>query len=60
MNASMKTIVCIGIFFLMQTIQAQSKNIFFDRAFWKAKPTIAKIEEKIKEGNSATKRNVKA
>lgn len=53
----MKTIVCIGIFFLMHTMQAQSKNIFLDRAFWKTKPTIAQIEEKITEGNSATKLN---
>ena len=57
MNASMKRIVCIGIIFLMQTMQAQSKNIFLDRAFWKSKPTIAQIEEKITEGNSATKLN---
>lgn len=41
----------------MSTIQAQTKNIFFERSFWQGKPTIKVIEEKIKEGNSATALN---
>ncbi|WP_394420791.1 ankyrin repeat domain-containing protein [Tenacibaculum mesophilum] len=41
----------------MSTIQAQTKNIFFERSFWQEKPTIQLVEEKIKEGNSATALN---
>ncbi|WBX77710.1 ankyrin repeat domain-containing protein [Tenacibaculum ovolyticum] len=38
-------------------LQAQTKNIFFDRAFWETTPTIATIDQKIKENNSATALN---
>lgn len=57
MKAATKMMLGIGFFLLMQTIEAQSKNIFLDRAFWKTKPTIAQIEEKITAGNSATALN---
>lgn len=38
-------------------LQAQSKNIFWERAFWKTNPTIEIVEQKIAEGNSATSLN---
>ncbi|CAM1352959.1 ankyrin repeat domain-containing protein [Tenacibaculum insulae] len=42
---------------LVTLLQAQTKNVFFDRDFWKTKPTIAVIEQKIAENNSATQLN---
>lgn len=35
----------------------EKENVFLQRDFWKTKPTIAQIEEKIKEGNNATALN---
>ncbi len=42
---------------LISSIQAQTKNIFLDRSFWKNNPTVELIEQKIKEGNDATASN---
>ena len=39
------------------TINAQTKNTFLERAFWKSNPTISQVEQKIAEGNSPTKLN---
>lgn len=43
--------------FIASMIQAQTKNIFFDRAFWKTEPTVAIIDQKIKENNNAVALN---
>lgn len=43
--------------FLVCAINAQTKNVFFERDFWKTNPTIKTVEEKIKEGNDATALN---
>jgi len=42
---------------LISSIQAQTKNIFLERSFWKNTPTVELIEQKIKEGNDATASN---
>jgi len=42
---------------LVSTIQAQTKNVFFERSFWQNNPTIELVEQKIKEGNNATALN---
>ncbi|CAM1361602.1 ankyrin repeat domain-containing protein [Tenacibaculum xiamenense] len=47
----MKTHVILLFLFLSFGINAQEKNIFLDRDFWKGKPTIAQIKQKIKEGH---------
>jgi len=41
----------LGIF---QNVSSQKKNDLLDRSFWKGQPTISEIEQKIKEGHSAT------
>ncbi|CAM1335060.1 ankyrin repeat domain-containing protein [Tenacibaculum aestuariivivum] len=38
--------------FLVSILQAQTKNVFLDRDFWKTKPTVAIIDQKIKENNN--------
>ncbi|MCT4698177.1 ankyrin repeat domain-containing protein [Tenacibaculum haliotis] len=38
--------------FITSMLQAQTKNVFLDRAFWKTKPTVAIIDQKIKENNN--------
>ncbi|QTE23827.1 ankyrin repeat domain-containing protein [Polaribacter cellanae] len=54
----MKKPIFIIIFVLLATfIQAQTKNVFLGRDFWKSNPTIDKVEQKINEGNSATALN---
>ncbi len=35
----------------------KTKNIFLDRAFWKAKPTLELVKEKVKEGNDPSEYN---
>lgn len=46
------------IFVLSNLItNAQTKNIFLGRDFWKSNPTIEQVEAKIKEGNSPTEMN---
>ena len=37
-----------------QTLSAQTKNIFYERSYWKSNPSLEDIKSKIKEGNSPT------
>ncbi len=53
----MRTTLFLVLFCSIYTINAQTKNIFIGRTFWKTDPTIAQVEQKIKEGNSATTLN---
>ena len=54
----MKTIQFFILFLLGTSISpAQSKNIFWDRSFWKTNPSIETVEAKIKEGHSAAALN---
>ncbi|CAL2077976.1 ANK_REP_REGION domain-containing protein [Tenacibaculum sp. 190524A05c] len=44
--------------FVSMLLQAQkSKNIFLERSFWKSKPTLALVKQKIAEGNDPTQLN---
>ncbi|ARV14144.1 ankyrin repeat domain-containing protein [Polaribacter sp. SA4-12] len=43
--------------FFAQRRGPKSENVFHDRAFWKTKPTVKVVKQKIKEGNDATKSN---
>lgn len=51
MKKIISTILLIGI---ISVLQSQTKNAFLSRAFWKTNPTIKQVEQKIKEGHSAT------
>ncbi|WP_194766885.1 ankyrin repeat domain-containing protein [Tamlana sp. I1] len=42
---------------LANVVLAQTKNVFLERDFWKENPSLELIEQKIKEGNSATEAN---
>ncbi|OSY87687.1 hypothetical protein WH52_09660 [Tenacibaculum holothuriorum] len=53
---ALKSIVLLFLFFISTSLVAQ-ENIFIGRSFWKIKPTIAQVEEKIKEGNSPSQLN---
>lgn len=57
MKNSIKKILFLGLLILISTVNAQSKNIFLDRTFWKTNPTISQVEQKITDGNSATELN---
>ena len=57
MKNSIKTLLFLNFFCVIYTINAQTKNVFLDRAFWKTNPTINQVEVKITEGNNATKLN---
>ncbi len=48
-----KTIVIICMIFV-SALQAQTKNVFLDREFWKTNPTIEIINQKITEGNDVS------
>ncbi|WP_025664302.1 ankyrin repeat domain-containing protein [Aquimarina megaterium] len=51
----MNTIKLLAAFLLfVNVIQAQTKNVFLEREFWKTNPSIEVIDQKITEGNSAT------
>jgi ankyrin repeat protein len=52
-----KSVFTITLILLVTLIQAQTKNEFLGRTFWKKNPTIALVEQKIRAGNSATKLN---
>ncbi|MGG6232013.1 ankyrin repeat domain-containing protein [Tenacibaculum sp. SDUM215027] len=45
--------ITFALVLFISAIQAQTKNIFFERSFWQEKPTIELVEQKIEEGNSA-------
>jgi len=49
--------IILAFTLLVNVLQAQTKNIFFDRAFWETTPTIATIDQKITKNNSATALN---
>lgn len=54
MKKTVYTIIFIGF---VNILQAQTKNIFLERSFWKTNPTIETIEQKITTENNATKLN---
>ncbi|WP_299104196.1 ankyrin repeat domain-containing protein [uncultured Tenacibaculum sp.] len=53
----LKTFVLMSLLTISSSIVSQNSNIFLQRDFWKTKPTIEIVEQKIKEGNSATQLN---
>jgi ankyrin repeat protein len=57
MKNLIKPILFLALLSAINTVNAQSKNIFIGRTFWKTNPTISQVEQKIKEGNNATKLN---
>ncbi|MDY0779378.1 ankyrin repeat domain-containing protein [Tenacibaculum sp. IB213877] len=57
MKDIMKSILLTCFLAFSLLLNAQTKNIFLDRAFWKNNPTIEQVEQKISEGNSATALN---
>ena len=57
MKKSLRAIAFLGLFCISNIVSAQTKNIFLGRTFWKTNPTISQVEQKISEGNSATKLN---
>jgi len=57
MKNLMRTVLFLVLFCSVYTLNAQTKNIFLERTFWKTNPTISQVEQKIKEGNSATTLN---
>lgn len=54
---SLKTTLLLSLCIISSIVTAQNSNIFLKRDFWKTNPTIQQVEQKIKEGNSATKLN---
>jgi ankyrin repeat protein len=54
---SLKLTVLLSLFLISSIVTAQNSNIFLKRDFWKESPTIEQVEQKIEEGNSATKLN---
>ncbi|SHJ39969.1 ankyrin repeat domain-containing protein [Aquimarina spongiae] len=53
----MKRMLCITLFFVAGIALAQDANVFLNRAYWKTNPSIAEIEQKIKEGNDIAELN---
>lgn len=49
-----KNILIILCILSISFSSAQSKNIFLNRAYWKTNPSIADIDQKIKEGHDVT------
>ena len=49
------TIVALVSF--VYAMEAQEENRFLNRDFWKAKPSVTEIQEKIKEGHNPTEKN---
>ncbi|WP_299161905.1 ankyrin repeat domain-containing protein [uncultured Tenacibaculum sp.] len=54
---SLKFNILLSLFIVSSVVTAQNSNTFLKREFWKTKPTIEQVEQKIKEGNSPTKLN---
>lgn len=52
-----KSVFVIAFILFVTHLQAQTSNIFLDRAFWKTNPSIETVEQKIGEGNSPTALN---
>ncbi|WP_417559027.1 ankyrin repeat domain-containing protein [Mesoflavibacter zeaxanthinifaciens] len=57
MKNYIKTISFLMLLSITSTLNAQTKNIFLGRTFWKTNPTISQVKQKIAEGNSATELN---
>lgn len=57
MKNLIKTILLVGVLNFTASINAQTKNIFLERTFWKTNPTIKQVEQKIVEGNNASRLN---
>lgn len=55
----MKRIIFSTIFVLSHWLSAQ-QNVFFSNDFWKTKPTIEQVKQKIAEGNDPTALNERA
>lgn len=53
----LKNILILAFVLMSLATNAQTKNIFIGRDFWKTNPTIKDVEQKIKEGNSPTELN---
>lgn len=53
----LKQPLVLAILFLTFGMVAQESNIFHDRTYWRGNPSIADIEEKIKEGNDISSLN---
>ena len=53
----MKSVSTLLTLFLVLQLQAQKENIFLNRDFWKAKPSVSDIQQKIKEGHDPTEKN---
>lgn len=54
MKLSYKYILLLLLLVFFQPTFSQQKNDLLDRAFWKKRPAIAEIEQKIREGHSPT------
>ncbi|UMB53346.1 ankyrin repeat domain-containing protein [Lutibacter sp. A64] len=50
----MKNLITLSLLLFIGSISAQESNIFLSRDFWKPTTTVAEVQQKIKEGNSAT------
>ncbi len=55
MKNSIKKLLFLGLICIINALNAQSKNVFMGRNFWKTNPTIAQVDQQIVEGNSPTK-----
>lgn len=47
-----KLLILSAIFIANITLAQDSKNVFLERDFWEEKPTVAVVQQKIKEGNN--------
>ena len=50
----MRNLITFGLILFIGSITAQESNIFLSRDFWQPTTTVAEVQQKIKEGNSAT------
>ena len=50
----MRNLITLGLILFIGSITAQESNIFLSRDFWQPTTTVAEVQQKIKEGNSAT------
>lgn len=53
----MRKIIYVILILFSVASYAQEENIFLKRSFWKNKPTVSEIKQKIKEGHSPTEKN---
>lgn len=54
---SLKQLVVFSVFLISLSALSQQSNVFHNRAYWKGNPSIADIDQKIKEGNDITSLN---